>query len=132
MTDTPHEPTRTHAVIDTGAALASAGASACLCGWGQAIGSIGSSSHYNLSGKIGTWAGGNYHGGIIAVRSRRSREQHEHVVGDLREYKPALRAQAQSTAVTAELLPIETMPKHKVAGIEHQAVIADKAHEHAL
>lgn len=134
MTNATHETTRTDAVIDTGAALASASAFGLFGAViGRAVGSLGSSTHYNLSGKIGAWLGGVTMAVLSLYASFRSREQHERIIGGLREENMRLRAELNGEPLPpAQMLPQNAAPKNIIEGAEHHELIENKPREVTL
>lgn len=134
MTNAKHEATRTDAVVDTGAALASAGAFGLFGAViGRELGSLGSSNHYNLSGKIGAWLGGVTMAVLSLYASFRSREQHERIISGLREENMRLRAELNGEPLpAAQMLPQNIGPKNIIESAEHQELVAEKPREIAL
>lgn len=132
-----NQTTTADAVIDTGAALASAGAFGLFGAvLGRTIGSIGRDSKHNLSGLIGGWLGGITFSVLSLYASFRSREQHERVIGSLREENTRLRAELTGEPIkpvpTAPAVPIPEQPTRHVEAAEHQAVMEEPVRETAL
>lgn len=134
MANGTHETTRTDAVIDTGAALASASAFGMFGAVvGRAVGSMGSSGHYNLSGKIGAWLGGVTMAVLSLYASFRSREQHERIISDLRDENVRLRAELSGEPLPpAHMLPQNASPNTIVEGVADHELIENKPREIAL
>lgn len=134
MTQATHETTKTDAVIDTGSALAGAGAFGLFGAvLGREIGSLGSSGRHNLSGAIGAWLGGITMAVLSLYASFRSREQHERVISGLREENLRLRAEINGEPLPPELMvPQLAAPKNMVEGAQHHEKLVEQPKEIAL
>lgn len=126
--------TRTDAVIDTGAALASAGAFGLFGAViGKAVGSLGSSAHHNTSGKIGAWLGGLTFSILSLYASFRSREQHERVIEGLQDENMRLRVALGGEVPPPVVQPMMAhVPERKVMGVLHEGAAVETAHQQGI
>ena len=131
----PHSPvtTRTDAVIDTGAALASA-AGFGLFGAvvGRAIGGLGNSHRHNLSGLIGAWLGGVTFSVLSLYASFRGRESYERTIDQLKQENLRLRIAAGEAPVAPNAQAVGFEPQQLVNGVSHEGHAAQPEHSRSV
>lgn len=115
------------AVIDTGAALASASAFALVGGViGRSIGSYGDSVRHKISSTLGTWIGAGTFGILSLYASFRSHQQREHEIAELQRENVILRQALD------ELLPPEkSLTVQGVHAVTHEGVVQAEGKENA-
>ena len=132
-TEAKHIPntTRTDAVIDTGAALASA-AGFGLFGAvvGRTIGAFGNSPRHNISGTIGAWLGGVTLAVLSLYASFRGREAYERTIDQLQQENAQLRKIAGVSTLPPEAQRMMGVPQHQVSGVSHEGQTASEPEQH--